>query len=51
MCGEWHDLTCPMIPIRQAFETPDVKPCTPRGKFAGPWDLALLQESEILEDC
>merc|ERR1711924_526190 len=45
MCSEWHDLTCPMIPISEAFAPPQ-KPCAPRGAFAGPWDLALLQEAE-----
>jgi len=42
MCGEWHDLTCPMVPRGEAFNSNE-KPCSPRGAFTNPWDLSFLQ--------
>lgn len=42
MCGEWHDLTCPMVPLDKAFNSNE-KPCSPRSNFANPWDLSFLQ--------
>jgi hypothetical protein len=50
VCGEWHDLTCPMVPTDKAFALREPKPCTPRASSAGSWDLALLQLPEGVED-
>jgi hypothetical protein len=42
--ADWHELTCPKIPLSEAYEAQRA-PCNGRGKRR-PWDIALLQAEE-----